>query len=149
MKTLVAFCILLLLSGCVTATRQKNSQEKIANEFAGDMIIAKTTENGEKVLCDQQGYLNCFQTSKEQCYSDLAPKKEQCVEESKRFFDPSNGKESFNKYLTNFMLCMTTYHGIKYSLQNANLSTNVGSCMEKLQLDEEMALRSLFGIPKS
>ena len=129
-----------LLTGCGLHTIQ---EDEVEGELAGEILQDKVTMNGEKILCDQPLYLECFNITKEQCYSEITPSiKQSCVKYVRSKTGKLNNQSSIQTFARSVMGCLYGKHLI---LMHYKQREEIEKCMNNIpQLDGDQILKSLW-----
>ena len=77
---IISIVFVLLVYGCAGNQTQRVNNEEISNEFAFEILLAKLKKNCESLICEQPGYLNCFNISSKQCYEETSPYRLECYD---------------------------------------------------------------------
>lgn len=108
-------------------------------DFVDDFTRAKLKKNGEYLFCDQQGYLDCYTVSREQCVSEMSALKNECLMRAgKKFPGPMTTAKEIDQLVTYFAVCMMIKHGI------AKDTEKLGSCIKNIEWDKEQRNKSLL-----
>lgn len=134
-----------LISSCASTPPPASSGSKdteLKKEFLNEFARAKLKKNGPSLLCDQQGYLRCYEISHQQCIAELSSAKEACFQRAEKKFpnDLSNASDidAFSKY---YVTCLSFHHVVRHSSKDTKA---LGACLKNVKWDKAQRDRSLL-----
>ena len=138
------------LAGCAAPPqapeKEKASSDPAARQYAEDFVDdftrTKISKNGPSLFCDQQGYLQCYRISQQQCLAELSKVTEGCFNATEKKF-PSKLKtegdiDQFAKY---YAVCMSIRHATMHSAKDTK---QLGTCLKGVKWDKAQRDRSLL-----
>lgn len=123
----------------IDAAEADDPARTYALDFIDEFTRAKLRKNGEYLFCDQQGYLDCFNVSRQQCLDELAPLKTGCLERADRKFpDRMVDEQDVDRYAGYFSVCMMLRHSASKD------ASALGACLRNVEWDKAQRDRSLL-----
>ena len=124
---IISIVFVLLVYGCAGNQTQRVNNEEISNEFAFEILLAKLKKNGESLICEQPGYLNCFNISSKQCYEETSPYRLECYDRASQKMPDILNEADAHKFTTYFLMCITTKQMIAHSYNFKEINACLGA----------------------
>lgn len=96
-------------------------------------------KNAPYLLCDQPAYVSCYQTTYDQCVTELSGFSQECIQNADSKFPTLDTRESMQKYSQTVGMCLALKHMNAHGAQIPSLP----QCIQNLQFDSAQGQRSL------
>jgi hypothetical protein len=123
--------VLLLMVSCLWLTACQTTQDKSTvtapkKKTSSEAFIDQIKNNGDKMLCSQPGYLQCYRQTRSRCMKDLAAYKDPCIQQTIKKDGTDVTETNYKKFGNDFALCMLVKHATTYPTR----AQKIGECLD-------------------
>ena len=120
----------LWLTACQTTQDKPTATPK--KTTSSEAFINQIKANGDKMLCNQPGYLQCYRQTKSRCMKDLSAYKEICIQQTIKKDGDNVTEKNYKKFGNDFALCMLVKHATTYPKR----AQKIGECLDSAVFDK-------------
>jgi len=135
----------LAVAGCQSSVRPEQGKLSASDKATSEILKDKFIKNGAYLYCDQTGYTNCLNISREQCLTDLAPYPIECLSYAVANTGDSVNLGTGRSYGLYFGECIMAKHIEIISYRNdISEVERVAKCFETMELSKDQFAQSFF-----